>query len=273
MRINYKELANPLILLPIIILILYISGIKKFITYSFIFFFFISFINNLILVFKKIVKKQHYLFVYSELFFALIFLIPLFLILKFKSPFLINFFILGIVDFSIQSFYNICPRKEGKEIIKLWKNKLIKSERRWFHPISMKKYIFKDFEVEMIDSDKINPTRNHIYFDHFLSFKLDKRIKLNQLAGNNNLVFCLYTNNHSNKKDTEFIASEKGILVDKKLLSMLTNINKKIAKNILTAFKTRYNIVRIIFKKNFVLKNDKLVYDLLSKIYNSFLKP
>lgn len=268
-KMNYKELINPLILLPIILLINYLIGFRELdlVIYSFIVFFLFSFINNITLVLRKKLRKNFYSFVYSELFFSLIFLIPLFYLINLK-PILISFFILGLTDFLIQSYYNIMPRKNTKQIIKLWNNKLIKSERIWFHPISLQKYIFKDFAAEIFDSDKINPTRDYIYFDRFLSYKLRKHIRLSQLGGRNNIIFCLYANKHFDRKGLESISSEKDILIDKDLIKKLRKINTPIAKHILTAFKTRYNIIRIIFKKDFVLNNNKLVYDFLSKVYS-----
>jgi len=274
-KIDYKGVINPFILISLILILTYLTGFRdiNLIYYSFITFLVISSALNLILISKKVINKGYYIYIYTELFFSLVFLVPLFFLVGVQNPIMISFFILGSTDFLIQAYYNLTPREDGKEIISLWKNKLIRSERRWLHPISMQQHIFKDFITEIIDSDKINPTRDHAYFDLFLPYRLKKSILTHQFAGKGNIIFSVNIRDSLSKRYNNLITSEKGFLTNKEIMNDLKALDKKISKDVITAFKTRYNMIRIIFKKDFFMKNNILVYDFLSKVYKKYQKP
>jgi len=273
-KIDLKEIINPLILLPLIVIITFLIGFRNLnlILFSFIFFFFISFINTSIQTTTKKIPKIHYIWFYEESFLSLLFLIPLFYLIKLKHPILLSFSILGFTDFMIQSYYNILPRKNNKQIVKLWKNKLIKSERTWFHPISMQRYIFKDFKTEIIEPNKINPTINFISLRKgiFIS-RINERIIKHQYKHKNSIAFQIFLN--KKQKITQYNDNEidnteehfKKLAKDRTLLSKLKKTDNKIFPNILTAYMWKGKL-RIIFNKKFVLDNPKKVYSFLSKI-------
>lgn len=268
---KYKEIANPLVLLLIIIIISYVIDIKssELLLYSFTTFFLISFLINIILVLAKIVDSKHYLFVYVELCFSLIFLIPLFYLSKLDQPILSSLFVLGITDFIIQGFYNIMPRKDGKKIVKLWKNKLIKSERIWLHAVSLQRYVFNDFTCEIMEPSRPNPTVNHVTHHDFMVAKTKKNIIQRKFGNKNAISFDL-----ENLKVEKNEKITKRIRIDKKLYASLKRIDKEITKNVLTCHqaKARYNkkMFRIVFDKDFVLKNPTKTYDFLKKINEKY---
>lgn len=270
LKIDYKEIINPLLLFPLIVLAAYLIGIRglNLLIYSLVVFFFFSFINNIILVLRKTVKRRFYLYVYTELFFSLIFLIPLFYLIKLKQPILMSFFIIGLMDFIIQVYYNILPRKSGKEIVKLWKNNLVKSERRWIHPISMQKYIFKHFICEIFEVSKINPTVNCVNHRKLMKHKIKKNAIMHQYGDKNSIAFQLYL---KEGLKSNYLHGKK-IAIDKNIMANLKKIDKKASKGLITAYlaPNDNDLLRVVFKKEFVLNNPHRIYNFLAKVNSAF---
>ncbi|MBW2991801.1 hypothetical protein KY345_01105 [Candidatus Woesearchaeota archaeon] len=196
-----------------------------------------------------------------ELFFSLIFIIPLFYMIGLKQPILTGFFIISLVDFIIQAYYNLLPRKDGKQVIKLWKNRLISSEREHFHPISLQRYTFKDFTCKILEPGKINPTRNHVMNHRLMELRLLNHILKHQFGNKDSLVFSLDKITLENNARTV-----KGLNIDKKILSKLKRINKNITNNIITCYMFRKSFLRIVFNKNFALENSQQTYNFLKKV-------
>lgn len=285
LKIDYKEVINPFILLPLIMLIHYFIGVRgiSILIYSFITFLLFSILNNLFLVLTNTVKKRLYLYVYFSFMFYSLILIFLFYLINVTHPIWYSFFILGITDFIIQSYYNITNRKDGKEIINKWKDKLIKSERVWFHPISLQRYVFKDFTTTITDSKAINPTNLHINHLHPLQYKrIPKHIYNHQYGGKPAYLFHLYLNKKENGNGNQTI---KGLKTNKELLIKLKKIDNQVSKHIITAYKqgknkdskgqfirneSTYkkgsNNIKIIIEKSYVKKNPDKIYFFLSKI-------
>ena len=300
---DLKEIINPFILLPLIVVISFLSGIRglNLLIYSFIVFLLFGIMNNIALVLLKIVRKRLYLFFYGALAFSLIFLIPLFYLINIEKLILISFFIIGITDFIIQSYYNILPRKDGKEIINKWKDQLVKSERCWFHPISFQKYTFKDFTITIIDSEAINPTNLHVM--HLRPLKHEKIIEniYQHQYGKPSYLFHFYLSNvkENTEKDDKFNdygnKTIKGLKTNPELIQKLRKIDKVVIKHIMTAYKqgsndyapneknpfvrneTAYrkgaNDLKIVIEKDYVKNNPEKVYDFLRKLDNLFNKP
>ncbi|MBW2977899.1 hypothetical protein KY331_03580 [Candidatus Woesearchaeota archaeon] len=283
LKIDYKEIVNPLILLPLIILISYLIGFRNLdlLIQPIMIFFGISLGNTIFLFIRKKIRLHHYLFVYVGLLFSLIFVIPLFYLIRIKQPILMGFFMLGLTDFIIQAYYNILPRKNGKQIIKLWKDKLIKSERVLFHPISAQKYRSKDFTTEIIEPDRRNPSQlfsDTSYLPHHLvqlmtTKRKDLSIK-HQFDNKDVVVFQLYVDKQKLSKLTNYLHNSYNsehhtkLAKDTKLLNNLKKINIKIAKNIITSY-TWAEKCRIVFRKEFVLENSNEVYFFLKQVVNS----
>lgn len=294
MKIDLKEIINPFILLPLILLITYLFGLRdlKLFQYAFIAFLLFSVINNLQLVIFKIVRKRLYLFFYGAMIFSLFFVIPLFYLIKIENPLLNSFFILGITDFIIQGFYNITNRKDGKEIINAWKKKLIKSERVWFHPVSLQKYLFKDFTVSIVDSESINPTNMHIVHVTPLKFKnIPPHIYGHQYV-KPSYLFHIYLNNQKNNQKNYGNQTSKGMKINPFLMKELKKLNKDVSKHIITAYRqgdkklfknkkyqftrdetafaTGSNNLKIVIEKEYVKDNPKRVYSFLAKCNKFF---
>lgn len=292
---DIKEIINPFILPPLIIVISYLAGVKglNLLIYSFVVFLLFSIINNIASVLLKIVKKRLYLFFYGAMLFSLIFLIPLFYLINIRNPLLCSLFILGLTDFIIQAYYNILPRKDGKEIVKAWEGNLIKSERCWFHPISFQKYLFKDFTAIIIDSERINPTNLHIIHLRPLKYeKIPPHIYKHQYGGPSYL-FHLYLDkikDNDEKKDRFNDYGNKTIKGLKKnpgLLKQLRTLDKAVSRHVITAYKQGSNTfiptkknpfvrnesayrkggndLKIVIEKQYVEKNPEKVYDFLKK--------
>lgn len=297
MNVDLKETINPFILLSLIFAISFMAGITglDLLIYSFVVFILFSIINNIALVLLKIVRKRLYLFFYGVMAFSLIFLIPLFYLIDVRDPILTSFFILGITDFIIQSYYNILPRKDGKEIINAWKDKLVKSERCWFHPISLQKYTFKDFTITIIDSEAINPTNLHVMHLRPLKYeKIPKHIYKHQY-GKPSYLFHIYLG-EKDEKDDRFNdygnKTIKSLKINPELMNKLKGIDKEISKHIITAYNQGSSILdvkksnafvrnetayrkgghdlKIFIEKQFVGKNPEKVYDFLKKCNKFF---
>ena len=58
----------------------------------------------------------------------------------------------------------------------------------------------------------------------------------------------------------------KQTLIDKELLKKYKKINQKVTKNIITSYQDRANFLRIVFNKEYVLRNNKEVYNFLKDI-------
>jgi hypothetical protein len=97
---DIKNIVDPFIHLSIILLIIFLAnpGNSIILPLTFTLFLFISLTINLILIIKKIIKVNYYFFVYGELFFSLIFLIPLYYYLGLKNYILISLATIGLVD-------------------------------------------------------------------------------------------------------------------------------------------------------------------------------
>jgi len=276
-RLDYKEIINPFILLPLIILVVYLLDFEGLdvVAYSFIIFLIFSIANNISLVLIKKVKIDFYLFVHMQLFLSLLILLPLFYLINMERPILMCFFMFGLTDFLIQAYYNILPRKSGKKIIKLWKDKLIKSERVFLHPISMQKYIFKDFTLEIIEPDKINPTNPFInHLSRLMSHKFYDIVIKHQYGSEDTIAFQVYLNKNRSKF-SDYLDNEDNIdehyklklAKDTKVLHALKKIDKEFYSEIVTAFMWRQKL-RIVFKKEFVFTNPLKVYSFLKKVSN-----
>jgi len=277
-KMDFKEIINPFILLATTVLIVFLLGQRdlSLLFYSFILFFGISFTNNLVLIHRKVVNKFHYLWVYSELFLLLVIVVPLFYIIGISKPIVVSFFVLGITDFLIQTYYNILPRKGGKEIVKLWKDKLVKSERVWFHPISLQKYTFNDFTTEIVEPSETNPAFTLICHHCLFSFNLYKSTINHHYGGKNTTAFQIYLTKdqisslrQSNPSNQSW--GKQDLVSDLSLLASLKKLNKNLSNNIITAYEYLGKL-KIVFKKGFVLSHSNEVYSFLKKI-NEQLKP
>jgi hypothetical protein len=207
-----------------------------------------------------------------------------------------------MTDFIIQSYYNILPRKDGKEIIQAWKRNLIKSERCWFHPVSLQKYIFKDFAATITDSEAINPTNLHI--NHLRPFKYEKIPKhiYKHQYGRKSYLFHIYLDKvkDCNEKEDRFNdygnKTINGLKTNPDLLKKLRKVDKGVSKHVITAYKqgsntfipakrnpfvrneTAYrkgcNDIKIVIEKDYAKKNPQKIYDFLKKCSKTFnLKP
>lgn len=261
-KLDYKELSNPLILFPLIILVAFFMDIRggELITYSFIIFFFLSLISYIILVTAKIIKKRLYLFFYWASLIHLAILIPMFKLVGIDGPVSTSFAVLGATDLVVQLYYNIFQRKDGREIVDMWKSKLIRSERSWFHAISPQKYAFKDFSVMITDSESINPTNLHVMHLRPLTFeKIPSHIYKHQYGGRSYL-FLLYVDVPKHADEDVYCGNETvaGLRTNKALLKQLTSIDKEVSKNIITAYRQGSNISKTSSKRQFV-RNDSAV--------------
>jgi hypothetical protein len=261
---DIKELINPFILIPLIILANYTIGFSGFnlMISSFIVFFSFSFLNNLWLVLRKKVNHHFYLFVYIELFFSLVFLIPLFYFINLKHYILISLFVISLVDAGIQVCYNLFPNKIEKKIAKLWENKLIKSEKGMFHPISMQKYVFKDFICEIIEVKHINPLINYVNHSNFLRLRINKNLVRYEYSNKKAIAFQIYLKNkmQSNRQ------YDREVTTDKIIMDKIKRIGKKIYPQIVTAYLKQNDMLRLVLRKEFIFKNPDKTYYFLAKL-------
>jgi phosphatidyl-myo-inositol dimannoside synthase len=265
---DIKNIVDPFIHLSIILLIIFLAnpGNSIILPLTFTLFLFISLTINLILIIKKIIKVNYYFFVYGELFFSLIFLIPLYYYLGLKNYILISLATIGLVDFVIQAIYNIYPRHNCNFLLKKWNKNLLKIEREIFHPISLPLFRFKDFTLRILDIEKLNLTRNHVLHNFFLKLNLNKSLVKHQFGGKNTIVFFLYLNHKLNSGYENL----NGVLQDKCLIQNLKKINNNIAKYIRTAYVSRNGSIKICMDKSYVMKNPEKVYDFLKKAKSEF---
>jgi len=272
-NIDIKEVVNPFVLLPIITFSVFIIGLKgiNVILSSFIAFFMFHFVSNLILVHKNVVKRSHYLWAYNELVTSLIFMIPLLYLIGVEQPILTSLFLVSVTDFLIQAYYNILPRKSGEDIVRLWRDRLIKSERAWFHPISLQKYTFKDFVTEIIEPGRINPTFSFICHHCLFSIRPRKSTIKHHYGSTSAIGFqILMTDEQIHKLSNLMygghrIPRQTDLVTDPTLIEKLKDIDSKSIKNIITAYMLPRRC-RIVFTKKFVLNNPENVYDFLRKV-------
>lgn len=249
-RIDHKELINPFIVFPIIFIITILAGLR--LDYSLLIFLIFSFMHNVIIVLKKSVTKYYYMFVYSTFFYSLIFLIPLFYLIK--QPYIMIFVLFGAADLLIQLLFNL-KRKDGKNIIRLWKKDFLYSERERFHPISTQRYYFKDFSCRIIKLTGFNLARNYYISHDFFKFRLREKVLKERFSNKNIIAFDIF--------DIEL--KEKSRLVNGLLRSpkIYSGLSKKV--KLITCYKNE-NTLRLVFDKDYVYHNPERIYDFLKKL-------
>jgi len=116
-RLDYKEIINPFILLPLIILVVYMLDFEGLdvVAYSFILFLIFSIANNIGLVLIKKVKIDFYLFVHVQLFLSLLILLPLFYLINIARPVLMCFFYVWAYRFFDPSLLQYLTKKKWKK--------------------------------------------------------------------------------------------------------------------------------------------------------------
>ncbi|MBD3249272.1 glycosyltransferase [Candidatus Woesearchaeota archaeon] len=257
-RLGYKSIMNPFVLLFLIFLISLLAGYKgvESVFLTFMLYFLVSFGNTLLHIKRS---RYTYFFVYIELLFLLIFILPIMYIFTIH-PWMISFAALGLTDLIIHILLVFYSQKEGCDVKKLWGDKFICSERLWFSQFSPKVHKFKDFETVIIDPKKNSLTRN-LSFNRLFSVKLDKSMINHQFGGNDVFVFHLlgFVGNYNNEMN-----SKNGVQKDNTLIEKLRSLDNSIPVETAYYWNESFGL-RISIKKNFVLKNPEKVYNFLKK--------